>query len=159
MIARRKHHPRPNARGYDAERQAAGPVKAWLSACAGKDRYTSEAAARAAIGLQLGRAALDTYQKHPQHVPVAQFGVAVLKFSTSRFMIPELNASRKISIEAPTAMAVLPRDVFPLPRKIVEQHANLQHWRVYSKGGHFGPAEAPQEYVEDVRRFFGRFRG
>lgn len=62
MIARRKRHDRPRARGYDAERQAAGPVKAWLSACAGKDRYTSEAAARAAIGLQLGRAALDTYR-------------------------------------------------------------------------------------------------
>lgn len=55
-------------------------------------------------------------------------------------------------------MAVLPQDVFPLPRKIVEQHANLQHWRVYPKGGHFGPAEAPDVYVEDVRAFFRRFR-
>lgn len=65
---------------------------------------------------------------------------------------------RKPTIEAPTAMAVLPQDVFPLPRRIVERHANLQHWRVYSKGGHFGPAEAPGEYVEDVRGFFRRFR-
>ncbi|MFO0691738.1 MAG: epoxide hydrolase [Myxococcota bacterium] len=65
---------------------------------------------------------------------------------------------RQPTIEAPTAMAVLPRDVFPLPRKIVERHANLQHWRVYAKGGHFGPAEAPEEYVEDVRAFFRRFR-
>lgn len=62
MIARRKRHDRPRTRGYDAERSAAGPVKAWLAACAGKDRYTSEAAARAAIGLQLGRAVLDTYR-------------------------------------------------------------------------------------------------
>ncbi|MEZ4282645.1 MAG: epoxide hydrolase [Myxococcota bacterium] len=66
--------------------------------------------------------------------------------------------SRKPTIEAPTAMAVLPQDVFPLPRRVVEGHANLQHWRVYSKGGHFGPAEAPGEYVEDVRGFFRRFR-
>jgi pimeloyl-ACP methyl ester carboxylesterase len=66
---------------------------------------------------------------------------------------------RKPTIEAPTAMAILPRDVFPLPRKLVEQHANLQSWRVYAKGGHFGPAEAPEEYVEDVRGFFRRFRG
>jgi len=65
---------------------------------------------------------------------------------------------RKPTIEAPTAMAVLPQDVFPLPRQIVEQHANLQHWRVYEKGGHFGPAESPGEYVEDVRGFFRRFR-
>jgi pimeloyl-ACP methyl ester carboxylesterase len=55
-------------------------------------------------------------------------------------------------------MAVLPRDVYPLPRALVEQHANLQHWRVYPKGGHFGPAEAPEVYVEDVRAFFRRFR-
>ena len=66
--------------------------------------------------------------------------------------------SRKPTIEAPTAMAVLPRDVFPLPRKLVEQHADLQHWRVYPSGGHFGPAEAPDVYVEDVRTFFRRFR-
>ena len=65
---------------------------------------------------------------------------------------------RRPTIEAPTAMAVLPQDVFPLPRKVVEQHANLQHWRVYPKGGHFGPAEAPSIYVEDVRAFFRRFR-
>lgn len=62
MIGRRKRHDRPRTRGYDAERSAAGPVKAWLAACAGKDRYTSEAAARAAIGLQLGAPALDTYR-------------------------------------------------------------------------------------------------
>lgn len=66
--------------------------------------------------------------------------------------------SRTPVIEAPTAMAVLPRDVFPLPRRLVEQHANLQHWRVYARGGHFGPAEAPLEYVEDVRAFYRRLR-
>lgn len=67
--------------------------------------------------------------------------------------------ARQPVIEAPTAMAVLPRDVYPLPRKVVARHANLQHWRVYAKGGHFGPAEAPEEYVEDVRLFFRQFRG
>jgi len=66
--------------------------------------------------------------------------------------------ARTPTIEAPTAMAILPRDVFPLPRRLVERHANLQHWRVYPKGGHFGPAEAPEVYVEDVRAFFRRFR-
>jgi pimeloyl-ACP methyl ester carboxylesterase len=66
---------------------------------------------------------------------------------------------RTPTIEAPTAMAVLPQDVFPLPRRVVERHANLRHWRVYPKGGHFGPAEAPETYVEDVRAFFRRFRG
>jgi len=67
--------------------------------------------------------------------------------------------ARTPTIEAPTAMAILPRDVFPLPREVVLRHANLQHWKVYSKGGHFGPAEAPEEYVADVRAFFRRFRG
>lgn len=61
MIAKRKHHARPASRGFDAERSASGTHRDWLASCAGKARYTSEAAARAAIGLQLGAPALDAY--------------------------------------------------------------------------------------------------
>ena len=60
-VAKRKHHTRPASRGFDAERSASGVHRDWLASCAGKARYTSEAAARAAIGLQLGAPALDVY--------------------------------------------------------------------------------------------------
>ena len=61
---------------------------------------------------------------------------------------------RQPTIEAPTAFAVLPQDVFPLPRRIVEEHVNLQQWSRLDRGGHFGAAEAPDLIVEDLRRFF-----
>lgn len=61
-VIRRRRRVHASPAGYDAERDAKGKAGAWLRSCAGKDRYTSEAAARAAIGLQLGTAALDTYR-------------------------------------------------------------------------------------------------
>jgi len=65
---------------------------------------------------------------------------------------------RSPTIEAPTAMAILPKDVFPLPRQTVERYANLQQWTVLERGGHFGPAEAPDLVAADIQRFFRRFR-
>jgi len=61
---------------------------------------------------------------------------------------------RRPTIEAPTAFAILPQDNFPIPRRVAEQHACLERWTVLSRGGHFGPAEAPDEVVEDLRAFF-----
>jgi len=61
---------------------------------------------------------------------------------------------RHPTIEAPTAFAVLPQDVFPLPRRIVEEHVNLQQWSRLARGGHFGAAEAPDLIVDDIRMFF-----
>ena len=66
---------------------------------------------------------------------------------------------RKPCIEAPTAMAIFPRDVFPIPRQVVESHANLQRWTRMPRGGHFAPAEAPELVVEDLRAFFRDRRG
>lgn len=60
MIAARRRRVAPRSAGFDLESRH--PDRAWLTGCAGKARYTSEAAARAGIGLQLGPAALDTYR-------------------------------------------------------------------------------------------------
>lgn len=58
MIAKRRRvHDKPH--GFDLER--GHKDRRWLSACAGKARYSSEAAARAGIGLQVGAPALDVY--------------------------------------------------------------------------------------------------
>lgn len=61
---------------------------------------------------------------------------------------------RKPAIEAPTAMAIFPKDVFPIPQRVAASHANLQRWTRMPRGGHFAPAEAPELVVEDLRAFF-----
>ncbi len=61
---------------------------------------------------------------------------------------------RRPTVEAPTAFAVLPQDVFPLPRRIVEEHVRLEQWSRLPRGGHFGAAEVPDLIVDDLRRFF-----
>lgn len=61
---------------------------------------------------------------------------------------------RSPTIEAPTAFAVLPQDVFPLPRSVVEEHVHLKQWSRLPRGGHFGAAEVPELIVEDLRTFF-----
>ena len=59
MITKRAHRARPS-RGFDLESRH--PQRAWLAGCAGKPRYTSEAAALAAIGVLLSRAPLTAYR-------------------------------------------------------------------------------------------------
>jgi len=57
-------------------------------------------------------------------------------------------------LSAPTGLAVFPKDVVHLPKKVIERHCNLHHYAVLSKGGHFGPAEVPAELVNEIRKFF-----
>lgn len=60
MIARSKRRSPIVAAGFDLE--ASAGARGYQRGCAGKDRYTSETAAIAGIGLQLGHPALDVYQ-------------------------------------------------------------------------------------------------
>lgn len=59
MIAARRRRVAPRAAGFDLE--ARHPDRAWLTGCAGKARYTSEAAAWTGAGLQFGPP-LDVYR-------------------------------------------------------------------------------------------------
>jgi pimeloyl-ACP methyl ester carboxylesterase len=61
-------------------------------------------------------------------------------------------------IEAPTGIGVFPEDVALLPRAICERAANLKHWSVRPAGGHFAPAEVPEDYVHELRTFFRPLR-
>ena len=61
---------------------------------------------------------------------------------------------RKPVLEAPTAYTVFPKDVVHMPREVLAAHSNLQRYRVMSRGGHFGAAEAPIEQVDEIRAFF-----
>ncbi len=57
-------------------------------------------------------------------------------------------------LEAPSAIAVFPKDVVHTPRSVIEREANLKRYTVMPRGGHFGAAEAPELLVDELREFF-----
>jgi pimeloyl-ACP methyl ester carboxylesterase len=58
------------------------------------------------------------------------------------------------TITVPTAFAIAPKELVMLPRAIAEQRTNLARWEILPKGGHFGPAEQPEQLVASVTSFF-----
>jgi pimeloyl-ACP methyl ester carboxylesterase len=65
---------------------------------------------------------------------------------------------RQPAIEAPTAVAVFPRELVRLPRRFMERQANVARWTVMPRGGHFAPAEEPDLMIDDLREFFRPLR-
>jgi pimeloyl-ACP methyl ester carboxylesterase len=66
---------------------------------------------------------------------------------------------RQPTLQAPTGIAVFPKEIVLAPRRLAEKYANLVHWSVMPRGGHFAPAEEPGLYVDDIRAFFRPLRG
>ena len=62
-------------------------------------------------------------------------------------------------IEAPTGIAVFPKELLIPPKRWAEQYYNLKRWTVMTAGGHFAHAEEPEQLVQDVRAFFRPLRG
>ena len=62
------------------------------------------------------------------------------------------------TLQAPTGIAVFPRELSHVPRSVAERYANLTHWTRMPSGGHFAPAEEPERLVEDLRAFFRPLR-
>jgi microsomal epoxide hydrolase len=57
-------------------------------------------------------------------------------------------------IETPVGVAFFPGDIFITPpRQWVERVANVVHWTVMPRGGHFAAMEEPDLLVDDVRAF------
>ncbi len=61
-------------------------------------------------------------------------------------------------LEAPTAVAVFPKDLVFYPREMYEQQADLRRWTLMPRGGHFSSAEQPDLLVDDLRAFFRTLR-
>jgi len=61
-------------------------------------------------------------------------------------------------LEAPTGIAVFPKDVVHLPHSIIKEYTNLQHYTVMSEGGHFAAAEKPELATQDIQKFFRALR-
>jgi pimeloyl-ACP methyl ester carboxylesterase len=61
-------------------------------------------------------------------------------------------------VEAPTALAIFPRELLIPPRKWAEGYFNLKRWTPMRAGGHFAPSEEPEQLVSDIRAFYRSFR-
>jgi pimeloyl-ACP methyl ester carboxylesterase len=61
-------------------------------------------------------------------------------------------------IEAPTATAVFPKELYKVPRAWAEAAYNLKRFTVFPSGGHFAALEEPEALVGDVRAFFREVR-
>jgi pimeloyl-ACP methyl ester carboxylesterase len=61
-------------------------------------------------------------------------------------------------VEVPTAMAMLPKDMFPTPREWANRSANVQRWTELPRGGHFGEWEEPELIANDIREFYRPLR-
>ena len=61
-------------------------------------------------------------------------------------------------IEAPTGVALFPKELILPPRAWVEELFNLTHWTEMPRGGHFAAFEQPELLAEDLRTFFRDLR-
>lgn len=61
-------------------------------------------------------------------------------------------------VEPPTAVAVFPRDLIFVPRRLAEERTNLRRWTEMPQGGHFAHIETPGLLVEDIRAFARELR-
>jgi epoxide hydrolase len=46
----------------------------------------------------------------------------------------------------------------PLVRRLMDPKQEITHWTDHAVGGHFAALEAPEPFVDDVRRFFHSLR-
>ena len=75
-------------------------------------------------------------------------------FRTPPQPVPDPVAAAKV----PLGIAIFPKEMVFMPRRVVEENANLVHWTIQPRGGHFAAAEVPELFVEDVRAFFRKLR-
>lgn len=61
-------------------------------------------------------------------------------------------------VEAPTALALFPREVFVMPKRWNERYYNLQRVTHFPRGGHFSASEVPDLLAQDIVEFFRPLR-
>ena len=78
--------------------------------------------------------------------------------SSIRLYHEELNHPFRLQrgerVEAPTAVAVFPREIATPPRSWTERAYNLKRWTVMAQGGHFAAMEEPVALADDIRAFY-----
>ncbi|KFY27669.1 hypothetical protein V491_00786 [Pseudogymnoascus sp. VKM F-3775] len=58
-------------------------------------------------------------------------------------------------VPQPTGVSMYPKEQLHCPRDWATRVANIQFWKEHTKGGHFSSVECPEQYIQDVREFFG----
>lgn len=143
-LAARKRRVVPVARGFDAELGHRGG-NTWARACAGKDRYSSEAAALVGIGLNTRSRTLDAYacaycggwhltERLPLGVKKAPAQVHMLAFVCSRCQArhPQIAASNRPWTPATRRRALLD----------LEPAAMRDGWSIGWRDDHCAPCAA-----------------
>ena len=87
------------------------------------------------------------------------FGTSARYYYEAAHNVWQPSHARIPVIEAPTAVAVFPKDNLLLPRAWAERYYNLKRWTVMPSGGHFAPMEEPDRLVDDIRTFYRSLRG
>jgi len=64
------------------------------------------------------------------------------------------------AIQTPTGVSLFHKEIYRPTRRWAERALpNLVYWNELDRGGHFAAFETPDLFVEEMRRFFARFRG
>lgn len=61
---------------------------------------------------------------------------------------------RRVRVDVPTALAVLPRDLVRPPRSWAGRSYDITRYTLMSRGGHFAAHEEPDLPAHDLQRFF-----
>ena len=84
---------------------------------------------------------------------------STMRYYWENFRAPNRLAHDRLpAIEAPTGIAVFPRDLVFVPRRLAARYTNLTRWTEMPRGGHFAAAEQPGLLVDDLRAFFRPLR-
>jgi pimeloyl-ACP methyl ester carboxylesterase len=83
--------------------------------------------------------------------------------SSARLYFEELNDRFVLQsgqrVEAPTAVAVFPREIATPPRSWTARAYNLERWTEMDSGGHFAAMEEPAALAQDIRSFYRGLAG
>jgi len=78
--------------------------------------------------------------------------------SSTRLYCEELNHPFLLrpgeKVEAPTAVAVFPKEIATPPRSWTARAYNLKRWTVMPRGGHFAAMEEPVALAQDIRALY-----
>ena len=79
--------------------------------------------------------------------------------SAARFYYENKHAEQPTGpTTVPIGLASFAFDFRPIRRFAERDHANIVHWSEYDRGSHWAAHDAPDLLLDDIRRFFRRFR-
>jgi pimeloyl-ACP methyl ester carboxylesterase len=79
--------------------------------------------------------------------------------SAARFYYENKHAALPSGLTTvPIGLASFAFDFRPIRRFAERDHANIVHWSEFDRGSHWAAHDAPDLLLDDIRRFFRRFR-